>query len=77
MRALRWCLRNLHEVCELGRGLADRHRQAVTDDYERRAPKRARYRPANPDKKPLGDPKLRVMTPEEIQKLQDTINLVA
>jgi hypothetical protein len=72
MRALRWCLRNLREACELGRGLADRLRVAVTDDYKRRSSKQARYRPLNPDKKPLGDPKLRVMAAEEKRKLQDT-----
>ena len=32
---------------------------AVTDSYQRKKPKRARYRRPNPDKKPLGDPKIR------------------
>jgi hypothetical protein len=78
MRALRWCLRSLHQTYEPGRGLADRLGEAVTDDYKRAALKRARYRPVNPDKKPLGDPKLRVVTADEIQKLQDTpLNLAA
>jgi hypothetical protein len=78
MRALRWCLRNVREVCEPGRGLADRLRQAVTDGYTRSSSKRARYRPVNPDKKPLGDPKLRTLTAEEMQKLQDMpLNLAA
>ena len=77
MRALRWCLRNLRESCGPGRGLADRLGAAVTDDYQRRASKRARYRPDNPDKKPLGDPKLRVLDPTEKQKLQDTPLILA
>ena len=34
-------------------------------------PKGGRYRPANPDKKPLGDPKLRPLTEREEQKLQE------
>jgi len=69
MRALRWCLRNLRERCEPGRSLRDRLRAAVTDDYQRSSSKGARYRPHNPDKKPLGEPQLRVLTKEELQML--------
>jgi len=70
MRALRWCLRNLDKETELGQSLEDRLREAVTDDYKRTSSKRARYRPPNPDKKPLGDPKLRTLTVEEKKKLR-------
>ena len=78
MRALRWCLRNLREADEPGRALVDRLREAVTDNYQRRSSKRARYRPLNPDKKPLGDPKLRVLTKEELQMLHEkTLTLAA
>lgn len=70
MRALRWCMRNLNEVSEKDRGLADRLREAVIDNYQRRSSKQARYRPPNPDKKALGDPKLRVLTREEKKKLR-------
>jgi hypothetical protein len=70
MRALRWCLRNLDKETELGQSLEDRLREAVTDDYKRMSSKRARYRPPNPDKKPLGDPKLRTLTVEEKKKLR-------
>lgn len=70
MRALRWCLRNRRESVESGRSVSDRLREAVQDEYERRSSKRARYRPANPDKKPLGDPKPRVLTAEEREKLR-------
>jgi hypothetical protein len=45
-------------------------RAAVTDGDQRKAPKRARSRPPNPEKKPLGDPKLRTMTPEDRKKLK-------
>ena len=69
MRALRWCLRNLDKQTEVGKGLADRLREAVIDDYKRKSSKAARYRPPNPDKKPLGDPNLRVLTHEEKNKL--------
>jgi len=62
MRALRECLRQPHLVPALGRDLSTLLRKAVTDDYVRQAEKQARYRPKNPDKKPLGDPKLLPMT---------------
>lgn len=70
MRALRWCLRNLKEEAPAARGLAERLRDARIDACRRKSSKRARYRPANPGKKPLGDPKLRVMTPDEKRKLR-------
>lgn len=73
VRTLRWCLRNLPEVSRPGDGLAVRLAKAVTDDYKRSSSKRARYRPANPDKKPLGDPKIRLFTTKEKLKLHDTL----
>jgi hypothetical protein len=69
MRALRRCLSNLNEVPKPGHDLSSQLRDAVTDCYIRKAPKRARYRPPNPDKKPLGDPKLRILTKKEEVKL--------
>jgi hypothetical protein len=70
MRALRWCLRNIDKTTEFGPTLEDRLREAVIDDYKRTSSKRARYRPTNPDKKPLGDPQLRKLTFEEKKKLR-------
>jgi hypothetical protein len=70
MRALRKCLRNLGDTPVPGQDLASQLRDAVTDCYIRKAPKRARYRPPNPDKKPLGDPKLRRLTQQEKQALK-------
>jgi len=70
MRALRGCLRNLSERAAPGKDLAGQLRDAVTDGYDRKASKRARYRPANPDKKPLGDPKLRRLNAQEKQFLK-------
>jgi hypothetical protein len=69
MRALRGCLRNLNDQPAPGQDLASQLRQAVTDSYVRTSSKKARYRPPNPDKKPLGDPKLRQLTPEEKKHL--------
>lgn len=70
MRALRHCLRNLDAIPEDGYDLTSQLRKAVTDGYKRTAPKRARYRPPNPDKKPLGDPKLRPLRDKEKEHLR-------
>jgi hypothetical protein len=70
VRALRACLRNLDAIPVSGRDLAGQLRAAVTDSYIRKRSKRARYRPLNPDKKPLGNPKLRPIAKEEMKKLQ-------
>jgi Transposase DDE domain len=70
MRALRHGLRNLDDIPEDGYDLRSQLRKAVTDGYKRTAPKRARYRPPNPDKKPLGDPKLRPLSDKEKEHLR-------
>lgn len=69
MRALRESLAKLRETPEPGKDLSSRLRDAVTDSYKRKGSKKARYRPPNPDKKPLGDPKVRGLTTEEKQLL--------
>lgn len=69
MRALRRCLTHLGETPEPGRDLRTQLREAVTDSYHRKSSRKARYRPPNPDKKPLGDPKLRKLNKAERKKL--------
>lgn len=69
MRALRYCLNHLTSIPPASRNLRLRLRQAVTDDYIRKASKRSRYRRPNPDKKPLGDPHVRRLTPQERSRL--------
>jgi len=69
MRALRDCIRRPQEIPPIGKDLPTRLRKAVTDSYQRKSSKKARYRPPNPDKKPLGKPKLRVLTPKERRKV--------
>jgi hypothetical protein len=71
LRAVRDCLCRPNEVPEPGQDLGSALRAAVTDGYERHRPKGARYRPPNPDKKPLGAPVIRPLTPEEAQRLQN------
>jgi hypothetical protein len=75
MRAIRFCLQHLHEVPEVGDDLKSRLRRAVTDSYVRRSSKRARYKPLNPDKKPLGDPKIRRLTSQEMKKLENLTSM--
>lgn len=70
MRALRGCLKKLKESPDVGEDVISKLRNAVTDSYVRQAPKQSRYRPKNPDKKPLGDPKLRPFTKKEKQILE-------
>jgi hypothetical protein len=70
MRAIQKCLRNLPAV-EPESDLLDDLRNSVTDDYKRKVSKRARYRPPNPDKKPIGDPEVRRMTRDERKLLAD------
>jgi hypothetical protein len=67
MRALRGCLRDLHASPPKGEDLASTLRDATTDNYRRKGSKRSRYRRINPDKKPLGDPRLRPLTRIEKQ----------
>jgi Transposase DDE domain len=69
MRAIRHCLTHLKDIPEPQTDLRSRLRRAVTDSYIRKSSKRARYRPPNPDKKPLGDPEIRKLTPQEQKKL--------
>jgi len=69
IRALRHCLRNLQNIPESGRDLQTQLAAAVTDSYQRKAAKLARYRPPNPDKKPLGQPQLRKLTRQEKKHL--------
>ncbi|MFN9136023.1 MAG: hypothetical protein ACK5YE_09300, partial [Planctomyces sp.] len=42
---------------------------AVVQRYNNRTDKRSRYRPRNPDKKPLGDPNVTKLSAEQLRKL--------
>jgi hypothetical protein len=69
IRALRQCLRHLDEPPATGQDLATLLRLAVTDRYHRTSSKKSRHYRPNPDKKPLGNPKLRKLTPTERKQL--------
>jgi hypothetical protein len=52
--------------------------KAFVQRYNNRTDKRARYRPKNPDKKPLGDPVVRKLSIEEREKLRkQQLNIAA
>lgn len=76
MRAIRRCIRVPDAIPDARADLLTLLRNAVTDGYDRKKPKRARYRPPNPDKKPLGAPKVRKITNEEkkwLRKARDEL----
>jgi hypothetical protein len=62
MRTLRGAMRQLASVAPRGASVEAGLRGARIDDYERRHPKRARYRPKNPDKRKLGPPRITPLT---------------
>lgn len=70
MRVLRDAMRNLNASSQPGDRLMDRLARARIQRYSNRTDKRARYRPKNPDKKPLGDPTIRKLTPQELRLLR-------
>jgi hypothetical protein len=70
MRALRRCLKHLTKIAKPGKELAAQLAAAVTDVYKRTSSQQARYRPPNPDKKPLGAPKVRKINKEEQRKYE-------
>ncbi len=71
MRALRTCMRRLDKRPREENGLYHQLSKALVQRYANHTDKRSRYRPKNPDKKPLGDPDLRTMTTTEREKLRE------
>ncbi len=70
MRALRQCMRNQEKYPKPGDGILDQLGRAFVERYDNGTDKRARYRPKNPDKKPLGDPRIRKLNKEEREILR-------
>ena len=71
MRALRTGMRNLHKFPQPGDGLLFQLSRALVQTYNHGTDKRARYRPKNPDKKPLGNPTVRKLNAEERERLRE------
>ncbi len=70
MRALRKCLRNLGKSVDPDDDLLSELSRALVQRYNNGTDKRSRYRPKNPDKKPLGEPKIRKLNREQRRKLE-------
>lgn len=70
MRALRLAMRERNETIALDSSLWNMLKEAVIQQYVNKTDKKARYRPANPDKKPLGDPQIRKLELEERRNLR-------
>ncbi len=69
MRALRTCMRQLDKYTDSSNDLFYHLSQAVVQAYQNHTDKKARYRPKNPDKKPLGEPTIRKLNREERDRL--------
>lgn len=72
LRSLRKCMRQLHKIAEPDNGLHQWLAASLVKRYNNSTDKRARYRPKNPDKKPLGDPTIRKLNANERRKLEET-----
>jgi hypothetical protein len=70
MRALRKCMRNLNKYTDASNDLLLQLSIALVQKYNNRTDKKARYRPKNSDKKPLGEPTIRKLNREERRKLR-------
>ena len=58
-------------IPESGEGLIEQLANAKVQRYKNKTDKKARYRPPNPDRKPLGDPKIRRPDAIERAKLKE------
>ena len=67
LKAIRRCMRRLPMVISENNNLQIDLMEALVDRYDNRA----RYRPKNPDIKPLGDPKIRKLAPDERKHLKE------
>ena len=77
MRAIRRCIRTPDAIPEAGADLPALLREAITDGYQRKKPRCARYRPASPDKKQLGTPRVRKINDQEKKRLCDAMKKLA
>ena len=77
MRALRTCMRNLNKYADPRQNLLYQLSRALVQKYNNRTDKKSRYRPKNPDKKPLGEPTIRKLNREEREKLRKITQQIA
>jgi hypothetical protein len=69
VRALRECMAKPQVVLGKATGLVGNLSNATVQKYRNKTDKRSRYRPSNPDKKPLGDPQLTKLTADHRRKI--------
>jgi hypothetical protein len=77
MRALRKCMRNLSKDADPNDHLLHQLSRALTQKYRNRTDKRSRYRPQNPDKKPLSEPVVTILSQAEHKQLRQIIAQIA
>jgi hypothetical protein len=77
MRALRRSMRDLARYCDSRDDLLKELAKAKVQRYTSHTDKRARYRPANPDKKPLGEPTVRKINAIERETLRNYHDRIA
>ena len=70
MRAMRKCMRNLSKYAHPADDVLIQLSRALVQRYNNRTDKRARYRPKNLDKQPLGEPTVRILNSEQRRKLR-------
>ena len=63
-------MRNLTKYSDPDTDLLSQLAKALVQKYKNTTDKKARYRPKNPDKKPLGDPKINGLNAEVRRKLK-------
>jgi hypothetical protein len=77
MRALRKCMRSLNKYTDSRNDLLYHLSRALVQKYTNHTDKKARYRPSNPDKKPLGQPTVRKLTHKERERLKKITHQIA
>jgi Transposase DDE domain len=71
VRAIRSSLTSPNDIPEPGKGLVDQLAEAIVQRYNNKTDKKSRYRPPNPDKKPLKDPDVRKINAPERKRLRE------
>jgi hypothetical protein len=69
IRALRHSMRHLNQPVVPGEDVLSQLTEALVQKYRNHTDKKARYRPRNPDKKPLGEPTITKLNRKARQKL--------
>jgi len=77
VRALRKCMRNLNKYVDPRSNVLSDLSGALVQKYKNQTDKKARYRPKNPDKKPLGAPSVSILNRKQREKLRKLDHQIA